>query len=141
MLTVVLDTNVLVSGTLRSQETPPAQILRAWLMERRFRLAVSPALMAEYRQVLTRPVLRRLSPWTDDEVERLLTHIESLADVRVPGWRVIHACRDPKDDKFLVAAVEAAADFLVTGDQDLLSLKQYEGVRIVSPAAFLERLQ
>ena len=141
MLTAVLDTNVLVSGTLRSQETPPAQILRAWLAERRFRLAVSPALMAEYRQVLTRPVLRRLSPWTDDEVERLLTQIESLADVRVPGLQVIRVCRDPKDDKFLVAAVEAAADFLVTGDQDLLALKQYEGARIVSPAAFLEQLK
>jgi len=49
-------------------------------------------------------------------------------------------CRDPDDDVVLATAVAASADVIVTGDQDLLVLSAYEGVSIVSPRRFLERL-
>jgi putative PIN family toxin of toxin-antitoxin system len=50
----------------------------------------------------------------------------------------INACRDPKDDKFLSLAVSGGATHLVTGDKDLLALDLFEGVRILTPHAFLE---
>ena len=53
----------------------------------------------------------------------------------------MRASRDPTDDKFLAAAIEADADFLVTGDKDLLTLEAYRHVRIVTPAAFRSLLQ
>ena len=50
----------------------------------------------------------------------------------------IRACRDPRDDKFLEAAIHGQADAIVTGDLDLLALDPFHGVRILTPAAFLE---
>jgi predicted nucleic acid-binding protein len=49
-------------------------------------------------------------------------------------------CRDPKDDKFLEAALTSQADCLVTGDADLLVLDPFEGIPILRPAEFLARL-
>ena len=49
----------------------------------------------------------------------------------------ITACRDPKDDKFLSLAVSGQAIHIVTGDADLLALHAFQGVRIVTPGAFL----
>jgi predicted nucleic acid-binding protein len=49
-------------------------------------------------------------------------------------------CRDSDDDLVLATAVAAGAELIVTGDDDLLVLKEYEGVAIVSPRQFLERL-
>jgi uncharacterized protein len=51
----------------------------------------------------------------------------------------ITVCRDPKDDKLLEFAVSGAADFLVTGDKDLLILNPFRGVEIITPREFLER--
>ena len=49
--------------------------------------------------------------------------------------------KDPEDNKFLACAQEGQADYLVTGDDDLLTVKGYEGTLIVPPAAFLPVLQ
>jgi predicted nucleic acid-binding protein len=49
--------------------------------------------------------------------------------------------RDPKDDKFLATAKAVAADYLVSEDEDLLVLEEYEGTRIVNAAAFLRILE
>ena len=49
----------------------------------------------------------------------------------------ITACRDPKDDKFLTLAVAANADYIVTGDDDLLVLHPFRGIQIIKPAEFL----
>jgi uncharacterized protein len=49
--------------------------------------------------------------------------------------------RDPEDNKFLACAQEGKADYLVTGDDDLLNIKSHEGTLIVPPAAFLSVLQ
>lgn len=54
--------------------------------------------------------------------------------------RLIRACRDPADDKFLDVAVNGGADLIVTGDADLLVLHPFEGVEIVTPAAYLARI-
>ena len=51
----------------------------------------------------------------------------------------IRICRDPKDDKFLEAAISGSAEFIVTGDHDLLSLDPFRGIHILSPAGFLAR--
>ena len=49
----------------------------------------------------------------------------------------VKTCRDPKDDMFLECAVRAHADLLIAGDNDLLVLGNFEGIRIVAPAAYL----
>lgn len=50
----------------------------------------------------------------------------------------IVACRDPKDDKFLELAVNGKADYLITGDDDLLTLNPFRGIRILTAREFLD---
>ena len=52
----------------------------------------------------------------------------------------IRVCRDPDDDRILAAALDGECSHLITGDADLLVLKRFEGVRIVTPRAFMELL-
>ncbi|HEX3127616.1 MAG TPA: putative toxin-antitoxin system toxin component, PIN family [Thermoanaerobaculia bacterium] len=52
----------------------------------------------------------------------------------------VEACRDPKDNKVLEAALAGKADVIVTGDDDLFMLNPFEGIQILGPAAFLNRL-
>ena len=66
------------------------------------------------------------------ELVGLLLHISDIVSIPSP----IIACRDPKDDKYLEAAVAGAADAIVSGDADLLSLHPFRGVPIPAPAAF-----
>lgn len=59
----------------------------------------------------------------------------------IPG--ILHVnliLADPDDDKIIVCVLEAGADYIITGDPHLLTLKEYRGIRIVTPRAFLEIL-
>jgi uncharacterized protein len=53
---------------------------------------------------------------------------------------VASVCGDPDDDKYLAAAIEGRAAFVVTGDPDLVTLGEHEGIRIITPRAFLDLL-
>ena len=131
-LRVVLDTNVLVSAAL----TPGGKPRRAVdLAARRGLLLFSSATHDELAEVLARPRLARYLP--AGEPGALLGRIGPVS-LRVDPAERIAACRDPKDDKFLDAAVYGGADYLVSGDEDLLVLHPFRGVPILTPAAFLE---
>lgn len=74
---------------------------------------------------------------SNDEVVALLEAL-AAASVLVPGRLKVRASRDPDDDEFLAAALEARARYVVSGDRDLLILKRFRRVRIVSPTTFLK---
>ncbi|MBI1741600.1 putative toxin-antitoxin system toxin component, PIN family [Candidatus Acetothermia bacterium] len=119
---IVVDTNVFVSASLVAG-SPPARIIDAWQEEGKYQLVVSPAILAELNEVLFYPKIRQISRWIKEEVEALLKALERLA-IQVPGKlsiKVIEA--DPDDDKFLIAAIEAKADYIISGDSHLKSLK------------------
>jgi predicted nucleic acid-binding protein len=67
-----------------------------------------------------------------------LSGLVQLAEI-VDVQDSITACRDPKDDKFLELAVSGQADVIVTGDADLLTLHPFQGIEVLSPAAFVLR--
>jgi hypothetical protein len=133
----VLDTNVIVSAALIRGGNED-RILRAWLSGA-FELVLSLEILEEIGRVLSYEKLRRSRWMTDAEVGLLL---ETLAEegVLVAGTPSVRASRDPEDDKFLAAAVQARARYVVTGDKDLLDLKVYRGVRRVKPARFLQAI-
>jgi putative PIN family toxin of toxin-antitoxin system len=135
---VVLDTNVLVSATLIRQGNED-RILRAW-QGGAFELVISPRIIDEIGRVLFHEKLRKFRWMTEKEVGSLL---ESLAQesVLVPGRVRIKACRDPDDDKFVASTFEAKAKYVVTGDKDLLSLKSFKGIQLITPASFLKVLK
>ena len=131
----VLDTNVLISGLVAGQGTP-RQILDAWV-EGRFTLVTSLYLVEELAHVLSYPRIAKRLRISSEEVETLLAALLSQAVV-VPG----HLClpgvtRDSKDDAVVACAKEGQADCIVSGDQDLLVLGEYEGIQVVTPRQFM----
>ena len=130
----VLDTNVLVSAILIRGGNED-RILRAW-QHGAFELVLSAALLEEVSRVLAYPKLRRHRRFSEAEVVELLGLLAARSIV-TPGLTTVRQCRDPEDDKFLAAGLEGGAQYLVTGDKDLLDLEAYRGLRIVRPAAFL----
>lgn len=134
---VVVDTSVLVSGLIRPQG-PPGDILRA-LREGRFNVGYSHETLMEVVEVLGRDFFRSKYHIQAEDIEVLVSLIRLRGDAVVPAQKIT-ACRDPKDNKFLEAAVAGEADYLVSGDDDLLSLNPYRGIPILSPAEFLETI-
>jgi putative PIN family toxin of toxin-antitoxin system len=141
MIRAVLDTSVLISALI-GPNGPPGAVLDA--AERGvFALCLSPAILAETLDVLTRDgkfLARyridgaRAAGFCDGllQTAELVTELPDLTGA---------VALDPKDDVIVATAVAAKADYLVTGDRrHLLPLGTYEGIRIVEPRAFLNQL-
>lgn len=135
---VVLDTNVIISATL-VHGGKEDQILRAW-QRGAFELVLSPPILEELARALFYEKLRRFRWMTDAEIGALLLAL-GAGSFLASGEVTVRVSRDPDDDKFLAAAVDARARFLVTGDRDLLDLKRYQDIRILRPGRFLAVLR
>lgn len=128
---IVLDTNLIVSAALLPKSTSGRALLKALQYGE---LVVSDATWAELLQVLHRPKFDRYfaPPARRAEFLDLLARSVRWCDVTSRTGD----CADPKDNKFLELACDAPAMLIVTGDDDLLRLHPWRGVRIVAPAAF-----
>ena len=132
---VVLDANQFVSAVLVPYGHP-ARILKAW-RQKRFRLAISPAIVAEVRRVLNYPRLQRKHGWSMKQVDDFLSRLAAAAEI-VPDGPDLHVVTDdPTDDVYLACAVTAGARYIVSGDEHLKELKRYRGIEILSPSDFL----
>jgi len=136
----VLDANIFASALMRTQG-PPGQVLTLLLRQRAFELVMSPAILEEVGRVLRYPKVRKRIATSDDELDLWLASLDIIA-VPVEGKLEVDAvAADPDDNKYLAAAVEGMAEFVVSGDDHLLALGTYEGVRIVTARKFLEVLR
>jgi uncharacterized protein len=131
----VLDANVFVSAATRP-EGPPGQLLRLFLQDGVFELVISPAIADEIATSLTTPAVRKCMRATVD-TRQWLESILMLADVVEDGVLPSPVSEDPDDDKSLHAAASGRASVVVSGDKHLLSLGDYDGIRILTPRAFL----
>ncbi len=131
---VVLDTSTLVSGI--AWEGEPARILNA-LLEGQHALVTSAALLAEFTRVLQYHKLRKVR--THPLLPAVLEWLFRPEHLVVPSERVDTIKADPADNLVLEAALAGRAEVVVTGDHDLLQLKEFRGVRIVSPRVFTAR--
>ena len=137
-LRAVLDTNVLISGLIVAQG-PPCQILDAWL-ESLFTLVTSLYLVEELVHVLSYPRIAERLRLDEEELAAILAALLSKAEVTSGQLRLPGVTHDPKDDPVVACAKEGEADYIVSGDQDLLVLGQYEGIQVVTPRQFVEIL-
>ena len=126
---VVLDSNVIVSGL--GWSGPPARILDAAL-EGRLVLVTSPPLLAELRRVLGYPKLARVI----DGAQQLVDLVEA-SSVAVLPTRVLAVVSDESDNRVLEAAVEGAADYIVSGDDHLLGLGTFQRIPVLAPGEFV----
>jgi putative PIN family toxin of toxin-antitoxin system len=135
---VVLDTNVIVSATLIRGGNED-RLLRAW-QRGAFDLVLSPPILEEIGRALLYERLQKFRWMPEEDTISLLGALGQESHL-VPGHVTVTVSGDPTDDKFLAAAIEGRARYVVSGDKDLLAVKAYRGIRIVRPAAFLEILR
>lgn len=135
---VVLDTNVVVAGLL--YRGTPNRLLEA-VVAGRVTCFASRALLAELRRVLRYPRLAPRVAMMDASVDEMAEHFESfIKEVLAPDIpRSVPA--DPDDDHVLACAMAARADLIVSGDNDLLSLQSFQGMRVVTPAEALRLIE
>lgn len=132
----VIDTGVLVSALIRRQGTT-GEVLRL-LRDGQFTAVYSTDILVEIIDVLGRPALRAKYHIEPDDIRIVINVIRLRGDLVIPT-RKVTACRDPKDDKFLEAALAGKADAIISGDADLLVLNPFEEIPILRPAEFLAR--
>lgn len=138
VLRVVLDTNIIVSG-MATKGTMPSQVLEAWRAGK-FVLVTSPSIMQEVQEVLSRPKITSYLHLTSSTIRSLLYTFSTRAFV-TQGILAVHVVEnDPDDNKFIACALEGSATHIVTGDNDLLRLQEYDGVHIVKARAFMNDL-
>ena len=133
----VIDTGIFVSALIRGRGTI-GSVLRA-LREARFTAIYTTELLVEIIDVLGRDRMRVKYHIQPEDVSALIHLIRLRGELVIPDQKV-SACRDPKDDKFLEAALAAGADCIVSGDADLLDMGSFEGIPILRPAEFIAQL-
>ncbi len=128
---VVIDTNVLVSRALLPRSVPAQAVEKA---ARESEVLVTESMLVELADVLSRPKLDRYGTLEERrETMRRLLGFATIVRVVTP----VTACRDPRDNHILEAAVNGSAETIITGDKDLLDLNPFHGIRIVTPLDYL----
>ncbi|MCX5803952.1 MAG: putative toxin-antitoxin system toxin component, PIN family [Proteobacteria bacterium] len=139
MTRIVLDTNIFISAIL-SPRSKPASIVKL-VLDGKLNLMIAPAMWKELHTVLQYPKLQALMKRNGvsmDEVKDLIHKIERIAIVTPGNTKVNRIKDDMSDNMFLACAVEARADFIISGDSHLKDVKTFKGVRIVSPDVFMQ---
>jgi len=125
----VFDTNVLIAAIIT--EGVCSKLLHR-ARSREFSLVSCPFIMTEIRRTLSKKF--RLSH--DEAVSAIEPVSEAIDHVIKHNVKITDICRDADDDNVLACALAAKAAYLVTGDADLLALKNFRGVKIISPRDF-----
>jgi putative PIN family toxin of toxin-antitoxin system len=128
---VILDTNVLLSWLLLPDSITACAVRR--LLDRTQPI-VSEETLRELAEALSRPKFDPYVSLTDRQ--RFFELFARVAEW-VPVTTTIRRCREPKDDKFLELAVDGKADWIITGDKDLLELLPFQSTSILTPSAAL----
>ena len=136
---VVLDTNVIISAMLIKHSLP--RTLFDLQKAGRYKLLLSEDILAEYRRVLCYPHIQRRHQQAIQQVERFLTSLRKTSSIVEPTEHVMVVHDDPSDNMFLSCALAGNAEYIVSGDRDLLDVQAYRGIRILSPAQFLRLLE
>jgi len=131
---VVIDTNIWVSYLLGSL----LQRIDEKILSREIKIVVSDEMLTELSEVLNRPKFKSL--FTTKRMKELFALLDSYGVVVLPSQKV-SSCRDKKDNFLLEAALEGKADYLVTGDKDILVLNPFHSTKILKPKDFEKMLK
>ena len=131
---VILDTNLWISFLITKNHTEIDNLI----FEGKIQLIFSRELIEEFITVTTRPKFQNFFKTSD--IEKLIELFDSYGKLVTVDIE-INKCRDPKDNFLLSLAVESKADYLVTGDSDLLILKRIKKTKILSWKDFTNELK
>lgn len=131
---VVIDTNVFISSFFGGK---PREIINLW-KEGKIIICLTPPIIDEYIEVL-----KRLGLEGEPELKELIDFLAKGYNIsftaRTPSLNIVE--EDPADDKFFEAAVALKAEIIISGDKSLQAIKEYLGIKILSPAEFLSFLK
>lgn len=129
---VVVDTNVFVSSFFGGN---PRKVVDLW-RDGRITLCLSADILNEYIEVL-----KRIGLDDEDELEELLALFSKSYNMAfISKTKKLHVVNDdPDDDKFIECGVALKAQYIITGDKALAAVKEYAGMRILTPAEFLRQ--
>jgi uncharacterized protein len=125
----VFDTNVLIAAFL-TEGICSGLLIRA--RKRAFNLVLCDDIVREFEGILK----KKFKLTSADIAETSAIVLEAASEIRHKLDPVPKVCRDPNDDMVIACAIDAAADYIVTGDEDLLILKRYRNIIIVNPRNF-----
>jgi len=133
MKRVVLDTNIIISSALGGALV---LVLEKW-GEEKFTVVVTTDVVDEYFEVLNRPKFGL----KQETIDKIAGFIYQFSEFVVPEEKIKFIEDDPKDDKFLEAAIAGKVDFIVSGDKHLLDLKEFRSISIITGRDFLDWLK
>lgn len=128
---IIIDTNVVISGVFFGGN--PRRIIES-VMRGETEACANAAIVEEYEEITAEMLARKQGRLRQDLLFPFISKLELYTPVAD-----CHICRDPDDDKFISCTVDAKAVYIVSGDKDLLDVKRYEGIEIITAAEFCER--
>ena len=125
---ILIDTNILISALFFGKF--PKEFLNE-LLEKNFDICINDAILSEYEETIHKMIIKKTYILDAKLYTKFLSKVavfEIESDIKI--------CRDPDDDKFINCAIDAKAIYIVSGDNDLLSIKNFAGIEIVTAREF-----
>lgn len=130
---IIIDTNIWISFLIGKE----LQDLKNLLVNEKVKVITSEQILIEIRLVTSRDKLKKY--FNQESVSDLITLLDILSN-KVKIKKIDRICRDPKDDFLLALSKESQANYLITGDKDLLAIKIYGRTKIVTVKEFKEKI-
>ena len=127
---ILIDTNILISGLFFNGL--PKKLLSE--LGEEFKICVNEKIVEEYQKNIDKKISNPRYNFDEKLREKFFSSLQSFemkSDLKI--------CRDPDDDKFLNCAIDAKAIYIVSGDNDLLTIKNFAGIEIITARDFYEK--
>ena len=134
---IVIDTNVYVSATTIYQNSPSRQVLEA-LRNNQIKVVISEPLLKELANTLAKPRVRKFTRFSPEQEKFYVESVREMTQV-ISGDNKINVSPDPDDNHLFSCAIEAGADYIISGDKrHVLSIPEFRGVQTILPRDFVE---
>ena len=131
---IILDTNLWISFLISKKFSQIDKLIES----KRIILIFSNELLEEFIDVVSRPKFKKY--FSKKDIEKIIENFDQLGEL-VKVTSDIQICRDSKDDFLLNLSIDSKADYLITGDKDLLILEKIEDTIILTFSEFIERIE
>ena len=128
---IVVDTNVVISGAFFGGY--PRRVIEV-VAENKISACASTSITDEYTEIVQELIDKKQGKLRANLLDLFIANLEIIEPMTV-----IQVSRDPDDDKFIECAIDAKALYIVSGDQDLLDIGEYEGIEIITASEFCKR--
>lgn len=129
---LVLDTNVLISATLWDNSVSHKLLIK--LIKDNIKIFITIEILEEYKEAVMRDF-----KYTKEEVELILNTLLGFLKLTTPIRKINLVKEDPDDNKIIACAVSSNSNFILSYDNHLLKLKEFEGIGIITPEKFLDK--